>query len=46
MLYIKRDLEHDLKNWYFSELRKPLLLFGARQVGKTTLVKQFAKHHE
>ncbi len=43
MLYIKRDLEKDLKTWYQSKLRKPLLLFGARQVGKTTLIKQFAK---
>jgi len=33
----------DLKQWKQSANRKPLLLMGARQVGKTTLLHQFAK---
>jgi len=32
----------DLKNWKNSPNRKPLLLYGARQVGKTWLVRDFA----
>jgi uncharacterized protein len=34
----------DLKNWLISKDRKPLILRGARQVGKSTLVRQLAKH--
>ena len=33
----------DLKNWLVSPNRKPLILRGARQVGKSTLVRQMAK---
>jgi len=33
----------DLIDWKNSSNRKPLLLFGARQVGKTWLVRNFAK---
>ena len=32
-----------LKNWKNSEARKPLILWGARQVGKTWLMKEFGK---
>jgi predicted AAA+ superfamily ATPase len=32
-----------LKNWKNSPNRKPLMLYGARQVGKTWLVRDFAK---
>ena len=32
-----------LKKWKLSENRKPLVLLGARQVGKTWLVKEFGK---
>jgi len=38
---MKRLLINQLKAWKTSECRKPLLLMGARQVGKTTLVRQF-----
>lgn len=35
-----------LENWLNSPLRKPLIIYGARQVGKTTLVRDlFAKDH-
>ncbi len=37
-----RFAEEDLKSWWKSSRRKPLILRGARQVGKSTLVRQFA----
>lgn len=39
-----RQAYHELLNWKQSKLRKPLLLRGARQVGKTYLLQQFAKN--
>ena len=38
---IERFLYNQLKNWKDSKTRKPLILEGARQVGKTWLLKQF-----
>ena len=38
---MKRRLEQDLKKWKDSPMRKPLLLLGARQVGKTWLMRHF-----
>ncbi len=38
---IKRSIINDLKSWSLKPDRKPLVLRGARQVGKTTAVKQF-----
>ncbi|MCB5233997.1 MAG: AAA family ATPase, partial [Candidatus Cloacimonetes bacterium] len=40
---IKRKIELDLQRWKSERQRKPLVLRGARQVGKTTVVKEFAK---
>ena len=39
-----RDAYNDLLLWKSSDKRKPLLFQGARQVGKTYLVKQFGKN--
>lgn len=39
---IKRTIERDLQRWRHDKQRKPLILRGARQVGKTTTVKAFA----
>ncbi|MDL2319846.1 AAA family ATPase [Alistipes sp. OttesenSCG-928-B03] len=36
----------DLKRWAEKEKRKPLILRGARQVGKTTLVDEFSKEFD
>ena len=33
----------DLNNWKLSPNRKPLIIRGGRQVGKTYLVRMFAK---
>ena len=39
---MKRYAIKDLENWKNSPNRKPLLLYGARQAGKTWLVRDFA----
>jgi len=40
---IKREIQEKLSLWKKSSLRKPLILKGARQVGKTWLLKDFGK---
>lgn len=40
---IIRELNNFLSDWKNSTTRKPLILRGARQVGKTTLINEFAK---
>ncbi len=42
---LERFAENHLSNWYKKKRRKPLVLRGARQVGKSTLVRQFAKNN-
>ncbi len=39
---MKRFAEYTLHRWLTARRRKPLVLRGARQVGKTTLVRRFA----
>lgn len=39
----KRSIETHLNRWKLSSARKPLIIRGARQVGKTTLIRDFAK---
>ena len=41
-----RELINQLHEWRTKDNRKPLVLRGARQVGKTTLVKQFSKEFD
>jgi predicted AAA+ superfamily ATPase len=41
-----RLILEDLKKWKVKTIRKPLVLRGARQVGKTTLVNQFSGQFE
>ena len=43
---ITRELIQQLRQWRESSRRKPLVLRGARQVGKTTLVKQFGQEFD
>ena len=40
---MRRDLEEKLREWKDSPRRKPLLLKGARQTGKTWLLKSFGE---
>ncbi|MFT4024217.1 MAG: AAA family ATPase [Flavihumibacter sp.] len=38
----RRDILQKLNEWRVKNTRKPLIIRGARQVGKTTVVRQFA----
>ena len=40
---MKREIYHKLLAWKTSKKRKPLLLKGARQVGKTWLIEEFGR---
>ena len=42
---MRRKLEESLENWRKRSNRHPLILRGARQVGKTYLVREFARSH-
>lgn len=42
---MERKAMNDLVAWKNSKNRKPLLLYGARQVGKTYLVKEFGNRY-
>ena len=42
---MERHLLHELKRWKDSPHRKPLILKGARQVGKTWLMREFGKRY-
>lgn len=41
----RRKLLPDLEKWKKSKIRRPLILRGARQVGKTSLVRDFGKSY-
>jgi len=43
MSYLQRNIDKDLLEWKNSESRKPLLLRGARQVGKSSTVRELGK---
>ena len=42
---MKRELESKLLSWKNNSRRKPLIVMGARQVGKTYLLQQFGNNH-
>jgi len=41
---MKRKLYNELVKWKNSQVRKPLIIKGARQVGKTWLMREFGKN--
>ena len=43
---IERNAEQDLQAWIKGSNRKPLIIRGARQVGKSTLVREFARKNK
>jgi hypothetical protein len=43
MAYYKRDIEDELFRWKNDNERQPLLIRGARQVGKSSVVRNFSK---
>ena len=44
-MYLKRKIDVFLENWKASTSRKPLIIRGARQIGKTETIRHFAKQH-
>ena len=46
MTYIKRHIDSYLEEWKDSPVRKPLLLRGARQIGKSSSVREFGKQFD
>lgn len=46
VLYFKRHIASHLESWKVSANRKPIVLRGARQVGKTTLIRDFAQSYK
>ena len=42
---MKRKVAQNVNRWFSSKGRKPLVLRGARQVGKSTMVRLFAEEH-
>jgi len=45
-MYLRRNIDDDLILWSKSTSRKPLLLRGARQVGKSTVVRALSANFE
>ena len=45
-MIIGRNIEAELTRWKDSENRKPLMLRGARQVGKTFIVNRFSRNFD
>ena len=45
MLYLKRKIDLFLQNWKIDTERKPLIVRGPRQIGKTESILHFAKNH-
>lgn len=43
-MYLNRKIDHFLMEWKAETDRKPLLLRGARQVGKTSAIKNFSSN--
>ena len=45
MAYLRRKLDDYLRNWRAAEERYPLIVRGARQVGKTASILEFARQN-
>ncbi len=43
-MYLNRRIDQELLSWKLAEKRKPLILRGARQVGKTSSVRKLSQH--
>ena len=42
---MEREIMKDLVEWRERKDRKPLILLGARQVGKTYILKEFGRRY-
>ena len=45
MDYLKRKIDQFLDEWLISDKKKPLIIKGARQIGKTKTIEEFAKRN-
>ena len=45
MELLKRKIDRFLKDWFENPNRKPLIINGARQIGKTVSIRAFGKAH-
>lgn len=45
-MYIQRNIDIELEKWKYEINHKPLLIRGARQVGKTKTIREFGKKFE
>lgn len=45
MSYLKRKIDIYLNNWFHDADKKPLIIKGARQIGKTESIRRFASTH-
>ena len=43
-MYLERKIDSYLNEWFMSQKRKPLIVKGARQIGKTESIRNFAKN--
>ena len=44
-MYLKRKIDAYLKDWKTDSQRKPLIIKGSRQVGKTKSIQHFAEEN-
>ena len=44
MKYLKRKIDLFLENWFKDSDKKPLIVKGARQVGKSESIRNFASN--
>ena len=45
VIVMKRIIYNDLIEWKNKKVKKPLIIKGARQVGKTYIIREFAKNN-
>ncbi len=45
MKYFRRKIDKYLDEWFKNENKMPLIIKGARQIGKTMSIKEFARKH-
>ena len=41
---MKRKIYNELLNWKNTNIQKPLMVIGARQIGKTYIINEFCKN--
>jgi len=46
VIYFNRFIDNDLLKWKNEDDHKPILLRGARQIGKSSAVRNFAKNFD